>query len=71
MQYFVEIRSYTLKPGTRAEFQRLFLEDAYPLLQRWNFNVVMLRPSLHDENKINNLCNRQMGGMGQTPFLIQ
>ena len=50
MNHFVEIRSYSLKPGTRAEFQRLFLEEALPLLQHWNVDVVAFGPSLHDEN---------------------
>lgn len=50
MNHFLEIRSYTLKPGTRDEFQRLFLEEAYPMLKRWNVDVVDYGPSLHDEN---------------------
>ncbi len=50
MNHFVEIRSYTLKPGTRDEFHRLFLEAAMPLLKRWNVDVVAYGPSLHDEN---------------------
>jgi hypothetical protein len=47
---FIEIRSYTLRPGTRDEFHRLFLEEAMPLLQRWNVDVVSYGPSLHNEN---------------------
>jgi hypothetical protein len=50
MGHFVEIRSYNLKPGTREEFHRLFLEEAFPMLQRWNVDVVAYGPSLHDEN---------------------
>ena len=50
MTHFVEIRSYNLKPGTRDEFNRLFLEEAMPLLQRWKVDVVAYGPSLHDEN---------------------
>ena len=50
MNHFVEIRSYNLKPGTRDEFHRLFLEAALPLLQRWNVDVVSYGPSPHDEN---------------------
>lgn len=62
---FIEIRSYTLKPGTRAEFHRLFLERAMPLLQRWNMDVVAYSPSLHDENsyylirRFDSLAHRQ------------
>jgi len=50
MNHFVEIRSYNLKPGTRDEFHRLFLEEAFPMLKRWNVDVVAYGPSLHDEN---------------------
>ena len=50
MKHFIEIRSYTLKPGARAEFHRLFLEEALPLLKHWNVDVVAYGPSLHDEN---------------------
>ena len=50
MNHFIEIRSYTLKPGTRDEFHHLFLEAAMPLLKRWNVDVVSYGPSLHDEN---------------------
>jgi hypothetical protein len=50
MSNFVEIRSYNLKLGTRDEFHRLFLEEAFPMLKRWNVDVVSYGPSLHDEN---------------------
>ena len=50
MHHFVEIRSYNLKPGTREEFHRLFIEEAFPMLKRWNVDVVAYGPSLHDEN---------------------
>ena len=50
MSNFIEIRSYNLKPGTRDEFHRLFLEEAFPMLKRWNVDVVSYGPSLHDEN---------------------
>lgn len=50
MSHFLEIRSYSLKPGSGNEFQRLFLGAAMPLLQRWNIDVVAYGPSLHDEN---------------------
>lgn len=50
MNHFVEIRSYNLKPGARAEFQRLFLEEAFPMLKRWRVDVVTYGPSLHDES---------------------
>ena len=50
MNQFIEIRSYHLKPGTRDEFHRLFLEEAFPMLKRWQVDVVSYGPSLHDEN---------------------
>lgn len=50
MNHFIEIRTLTLKPGTREEFHRLYIEEALPRLQRWNFDVVAHGPSLHDEN---------------------
>lgn len=49
MNHFLEIRSYALHPGTRDEFHRLFIEEALPLLKRWNVDVVAYGPSLHDE----------------------
>jgi hypothetical protein len=50
MSHILEIRTLTLKPNSREEFHRLYLEEALPRLQRWNFDVVMHGPSLHDEN---------------------
>jgi hypothetical protein len=50
MNHLVEIRSYNLEPGTRGEFHRLFLEEAFPMLQRWNVDVVAYGPSLHDQD---------------------
>ena len=50
MNHLIEIRSINLKPGTREEFQRLYIKAALPLLKRWNFDVVAHGPSLHDEN---------------------
>ena len=50
MGHFIEIRSYNLKPGTRQEFRRLFLEEAFPMLQRWKVDVVAYGPSLHDQD---------------------
>ena len=50
MNHFIEIRSLNLKPGKREEFHRLYIEEALPLLKRWNFDVVAHGPSVHDEN---------------------
>ena len=46
----VEIRSYNLKPGTRAGFHRLAEDQAIPLLERFGIDVVSYGPSLHDED---------------------
>jgi hypothetical protein len=50
MNHFIEIRTLNLKPNSREEFHRLYIEEALPRLQRWNFDVVAHGPSLHDEN---------------------
>ena len=50
MSHFIEIRTLTLKPNSRKEFQRLYIEQALPRLQRWKFDVVAHGPSAHDEN---------------------
>ena len=50
LNHFVEFRSLNIKPGTREEFHRLYIEQALPLLKRWNFDVVAHGPSLQDEN---------------------
>ena len=46
----VEIRSYELKPGTRDEYDRLFREEAAPLLERHEVDVVAVGPSAGDSN---------------------
>jgi hypothetical protein len=46
----IEIRSYNLKPGTRNQFHKLFVEQALPMLERWKVEVVSYGPSLHDED---------------------
>jgi hypothetical protein len=50
MNRFVEIRSYNLKPGRRAEFHRLVVDQSMPMLQRWKVDVVAFGPSLHDDD---------------------
>ena len=65
MPHLIEIRSLNLKPGTREEFHQLYIEKALPLLRRWNFDVVVHGPSLHDENtyyvirRYDNLAQRE------------
>lgn len=46
----IELRTYNLKPGTREAFNKLFEEQALPLLKRWNIQVLSFGNSLQDEN---------------------
>jgi hypothetical protein len=48
MKHFIEIRSLTLKTGTRDEFHQLYIKEALPRLKHWDFDVVAHGPSLHD-----------------------
>jgi hypothetical protein len=50
VNHIIEIRSIILKPGKAAEFQRLYIAEALPLLKLWSFDVVAHGPSLHDKN---------------------
>lgn len=50
MNRIVEIRSYNLKPGTRANFHRMFVEESLPMLKRWGVDVVAFGPSPHDDD---------------------
>jgi ketosteroid isomerase-like protein len=44
----VEVRAYTLKPGTRDRFHQRFVRESLPMLARWQVEVVGYGPSLHD-----------------------
>ena len=46
----LEIRSYELKPGTRDEYDRLFREEAAPLLRQFEIDVVAVGASAGDPN---------------------
>ena len=48
MRRLVEIRSYKLKPGSRAAFHAAALSSAIPLLHQWKMDVVAFGPSPHD-----------------------
>lgn len=50
MLRILEIRSYNLKPGTRARFHALVNEQSLPMLNRWGVDVVAYGPSPHDED---------------------
>jgi hypothetical protein len=46
----LEIRTYTLKPGTRDHFHQLVVRDSLPMLERWKIDVVAYGHSLHDKD---------------------
>ncbi|MFZ6644866.1 NIPSNAP family protein [Undibacterium sp. TJN25] len=46
---FVEIRSYSLKPGQREAFHQQVVQQAWPMLLRWGVDVLAFGPSPHDE----------------------
>ena len=48
--HVLEIRSYILKPGVRDRFQKRFVEESLPLLEKYKVDVVAYGPSLHDSN---------------------
>jgi NIPSNAP protein len=50
MGHIIEIRSLTIRPGRREEFDSLYVEQALPLLKHWSFDVLAHGPSLHDKN---------------------
>jgi NIPSNAP protein len=50
MNSFVEFRTLNLKPGTRDEFRRIYMERSLPLLKKWHQDIVAHGPSLHDQN---------------------
>jgi hypothetical protein len=50
MPAIVEIRTYTLKPGSGAAFHCTFVEESLPMLQRWGVEVVGFGPSLDNED---------------------
>lgn len=46
----LEIRLFTLHPGTRAEFFRISQEGTIPMMRRMGINVVAHGPSLNNDN---------------------
>lgn len=50
MTRVVEIRTYTLHPGAAHEYERLFKEEAMPMLARQGIDVVAAGSSLGDPN---------------------
>src|SRR5579863_3021 len=49
-QQVVEIRSYTLQPGTRDAFHQLVIDKSLPMLQRWHIPVLGYGPSLQEDS---------------------
>ncbi|MFL6741846.1 MAG: NIPSNAP family protein, partial [Sphingomicrobium sp.] len=49
MSRILELRVYTLRPGTRDAFHRRFTEEIGPMLEGFGVEVVGALPSLHDE----------------------
>jgi len=47
MARVIEIRSYNVKPGAQREFERLFHEQARPMLERWGVDVIGFGASAH------------------------
>ena len=62
----IEILTLDIKPGRREEFHRLYVSEALPLLQKWDFQVLTHGPSRHDANSyyivrlFNSLEDRQL-----------
>jgi len=48
MNRIIEIRSYTLKPGTRDAYHQVVIDEALPLLRKWKMDVVAFGASPHD-----------------------
>lgn len=49
-QQFVEIRSYTLQPGTRDAFDKLVVDKSLPMLDRWKIRYLGFGPSLQEDS---------------------
>jgi NIPSNAP protein len=47
----LEIRTYRLHPGTRAEFVRTMADEAVPLLRKYGVEVLAYGASLVDEDE--------------------
>jgi hypothetical protein len=46
----LEIRLFTVRPGTREEFHRISREGTVPLMRRLGMNVVTHGPSLNNDD---------------------
>jgi hypothetical protein len=50
MDRIVEIRTYTLKPGSAEQFHRIMQEHSLPMLRAAGTDVVAARPSMHAQD---------------------
>lgn len=50
MGWLLEIRLFTLHPGTREEFDRISRDGTIPLMRKLGITVVAHGPSLNNEN---------------------
>lgn len=48
--WLLEIRLFTVRPGTRDEFHRISRDGTIPLMRRLGITVVAHGPSLNNEN---------------------
>jgi len=46
----IQIRTYQLAPGARDGFHRAFVDQAVPMLRRWQHEVVAFGPSSHQDD---------------------
>ena len=49
MRKFVEIRSYSVEPGSRDEFHRVIKTRLIPFLEQHGIDVMAYQPSPHDD----------------------
>ena len=49
-QWLLEIRTFSLHPGVREEFDRVSREGTVPLMRREGIRVLAHGPALNDEN---------------------
>jgi len=48
--WLLEMRLFTLRPGTRAEFDRISREGTIPLMRQMGITVIAHGPSLNNED---------------------
>ena len=48
--WLLEMRFFKVRPGTRAEFDRISREGTIPMMRRYGIHVVDFGPMLNDED---------------------